>query len=47
MPPAGRLVIYDEIITVVQVLQEADKVGMVITVITELVVNVVMNSIYL
>ena len=40
------LVIYDEIITVVQRLQEADIVGIVITVV-ELAVNVVMNSIYL
>ena len=46
MPEAGRLVIYDEIITVVRVLQEADKVGIVITVV-ELAVNAVMNSIYL
>ena len=41
--PGCWLVIYDEIITVVQVLQEADIVGIV-----ELAVNVVMkNSIYL
>ena len=46
MPPAGRLVIYDEIITVVQRLQEPDIVGMMITLV-ELAVNVVMNSIYL
>ena len=44
--PGCWLVIYDEIITVVQVLQEADIVGIVITVV-ELAVNVVMNSIYL
>ena len=36
---------YDEIITVVQVLQEADIVGIVITVV-ELAVNADMNSIY-
>ena len=44
--PGCRLVIYDEIITVVQVLQEADIVGIVITVV-ELAVNTVLNSIYL
>ena len=44
--PGCWLVIYDEIITVVQRLQEPDIVGMMITLV-ELAVNVVMNSIYL
>ena len=44
--PGCWLVIYDEIITVVQRLQEADIVGILIIVV-ELAVNVVMHSIYL
>ena len=44
--PGCWLVIYDEIITVVQRLQEPDIVGVVVTLV-ELAVKVVVNSIYL